>query len=1772
MNTSFPNMKDLVYRSQPTDIALRSLLVGTRRFHVKYFVEHKLSSADKFLCLYISSFPEGRVQTKELGYNLGFDIENNPEKDSFYDEAEDHLYKMILEEVQKWGLIEISNNVVKLTDLGRLSISSGKKYAFYEADADVLEWKSIRNAEGNGVLFFPFVKELGISANYIHKRQLPFEDTYVAFIQQTDRNELIQNLQIQTAEDYIVFEANYAKNPFLGIVTAKVDVDLLQDTEGNYSITFRYGNNECTILNCLYRESINQNEFNKTVKRALYTKLMNDESAILDYQALSPFEDILEIENLLTDHRLDWNDSVLFKLIASNCNADNWRILSRYCDINAIEQSVEEYQKQLDWSTLTLRLSDDFIVNHYHDYPWETQLFTARKPISTSLIEFSLQNYNFENGKDDGQWDWEEIIPLLNFDFIKNNITLIPFDLSLYTRNIKEEQRFLIIEHPEAAWDWNYISMEYPVDFLLNNISCLAGYVNLCDLLDRVFTDSTVIDSIIKSVDFKKAIKDNHDNLIKIYTANNKRYQWSDSVIRFFEETSLILWNSTQYSLGFSRNPSLVWDREFFINHYKDVTNDNDCSYISANIIDNSVIDLAPNFNWDWNLLSKNKVIYDDYDFVRKHTDKINANLVVLNCSSKLIELYFDILDIGSIMLNDIAVQSKVTDSVSIDFIKEKIKCNWDWCKVTRRVYNTIKIDIIGRELWRNKWDWNFLSQKLAIGEILDYAKAYSDRWNWEYVLKRVDIDTLIKNGKWQEIFEILSVKEDSVKEWNYLSSSLPVGYILTQTQYLHFWNWNFVLGRTSEGFLLSEGIVDKIKFIINQIENPERLWEIITEKFSTVNLIEIIRKYSDNSYLWRYSILYSRHDFDAKKYLDENNEYIKWGDFSASDGVNKLFAKAKNKKTRALWLRIFKDYLENPKYNWDFSKMSHLSNILQEPRLFQLDKDWDWDYVSEHASWISFTEGENYFVNKYKDTLNFQLLSSRIDINLTEDAISKFENKGYKWDWHALTNNNFVNYSLKFIKEHIEKPWNWELLSNHPELNNEFVKEYKDKKWNWAIVTARDFFEPSIDILQYIINLGKAIDWKKISLNPKLSLEVIEHYAEYIDWGILIRDNKSFNDIAPNLVHFIKQFESHIIWQELNQRIGQDVPSELINAYPEEINWRNASQSQLINFDVDFVKRYLGKWFWSELINNLKFQRDIPAYKVIFKKQVITTKFIERLQTKVPTPYIYHFTHFYNAIEVIKAKKILSRDRAKELGLLRFDSAGSVVLRSSLAHPYARFYFRPCTPTQYYNEALGADSKLGEYRPKHICDEFGNEYWIDVFKSKYPKALNLGLPKCPVPVFFRFDIEEVLSTMPESCFYSDRNMQSNNPHVYKVLEHPESLCVDYLYDTMANAKQRAKYSGGWNVTEIDNYMKYSQQEFLVKSEFDFSGLKSLKIICYDDQYTDILRRYFADDPICQKIYSYKELNEYELFEKENRSISLSTQMDTSRISTDFMDDYYFDIIGEDLSSVKFDLSCAEVLYEIPPKEIHVKGVIKWTNTNTPFDIFFHDPKARTKDWLIYSNHNGNNSFESKFKVEKEVKEWIDTFENSLSAISLVLNKNLFNSHMLNSYHGIAHTARVLFASYLLSHAINLGKDESNACYIAAIIHDLGKNSDREGAEHGYNSMNLYRDYIYETIHDTSLAVRVLQAVQYHSVADKDCPTKVQNDIIWKVLKDADALDRSRFPGRGCDKSFLRLGIYYTPIGQNIIDLTTYLPIWTQDAIWDNPYNELVNNIKSMTI
>ena len=574
---------------------------------------------------------------------------------------------------------------------------------------------------------------------------------------------------------------------------------------------------------------------------------------------------------------------------------------------------------------------------------------------------------------------------------------------------------------------------------------------------------------------------------------------------------------------------------------------------------------------------------------------------------------------------------------------------------------------------------------------------------------------------------------------------------------------------------------------------------------------------------------------------------------------------------------------------------------------------------------------------------MDFGKLSHRTDIGLTEQIIEKFDKKK-QWDWNALVQNESINFSFEYIDKHEDKPWNWHFLAHREGLPFDVVLSHKEKDWDWHYLSTLDIFVPSVDLLTYLIEHDYEIDWNSVSENKELTGDIIDTFKDKINWNVFVNRCPTLLSIAT--VDFLKKYKDAISWDDFNERLGVDVATEMLQEFANRLNWRFVSLSQKIKFTEELVRKYENKWFWSELMRNIKVQEDIPDFENIFANHRSIVTFTDRIKDYRSNPCIYHFTHFYNAIDVIRSRKILSRDRAEELGLLKYDSAGSVVFRSSKAHKFARFYFRPCTPTQYYNEALGADSQLGYYN------------WRGEWKSKYPKAVGLGLPKCPVPVFFKFDMDEVLAKMPKQCYYSDRNMQSDNPNVYQIIDRPGALGIEYLYSTMEDAYRAAKpdrysrYNREVHLNEMSKVMRYSQQEFLVMSEFDFSEIKSLQIICYDNSYAELLKQIFADDPISEKIVAYGDES---LFERENRRLNLSSSEDNVRLSTDFEDEYYFNITGEEMSEVEFDLSACEVIYDTT-NELRLKGTIAWKKTDIPFNISFVDPKARTKEWLVYQN------------------------------------------------------------------------------------------------------------------------------------------------------------------------------------------------------------------------
>lgn len=99
---------------------------------------------------------------------------------------------------------------------------------------------------------------------------------------------------------------------------------------------------------------------------------------------------------------------------------------------------------------------------------------------------------------------------------------------------------------------------------------------------------------------------------------------------------------------------------------------------------------------------------------------------------------------------------------------------------------------------------------------------------------------------------------------------------------------------------------------------------------------------------------------------------------------------------------------------------------------------------------------------------------------------------------------------------------------------------------------------------------------------------------------------------------------------------------------------------------------------------------------------------------------YAFHFTDVTNAVGILNQDRLWCRQEAVDRGLMQVENADRTVIakRSEFTDGYARFYFRPRTPTQYHNEGA---------RPPHQRKSHGAH--------------------CPVPIFFLFDLEELLVT-----------------------------------------------------------------------------------------------------------------------------------------------------------------------------------------------------------------------------------------------------------------------------------------------------------------------------------------------------------------------------------------------------------------------------------------
>ena len=170
-------------------------------------------------------------------------------------------------------------------------------------------------------------------------------------------------------------------------------------------------------------------------------------------------------------------------------------------------------------------------------------------------------------------------------------------------------------------------------------------------------------------------------------------------------------------------------------------------------------------------------------------------------------------------------------------------------------------------------------------------------------------------------------------------------------------------------------------------------------------------------------------------------------------------------------------------------------------------------------------------------------------------------------------------------------------------------------------------------------------------------------------------------------------------------------------------------------------------------------------------------------------------------------------------------------------------------------------------------------------------------------------------------------------------------------------------------------------------------------------------------------------------------------------------------------------------------------------------------------------------------KLDMKVDMNSSAFQKILDMIS---NSELYKKEFFTSsfQHNIYHIQRVMLFSQIIAQNEGISKKIFTLLLLAAALHDSGRTRDRKDFEHGKNSAEIAKEYIQNNINSISEEdVKIIQiAIEYHTTQEKgkgrinitelkelcqkynvSMANLERIEIISSILKDADALDRTRF-------------------------------------------------------
>lgn len=254
------------------------------------------------------------------------------------------------------------------------------------------------------------------------------------------------------------------------------------------------------------------------------------------------------------------------------------------------------------------------------------------------------------------------------------------------------------------------------------------------------------------------------------------------------------------------------------------------------------------------------------------------------------------------------------------------------------------------------------------------------------------------------------------------------------------------------------------------------------------------------------------------------------------------------------------------------------------------------------------------------------------------------------KIDKYQLVNINNIlenpNITIDFIKKYKNVPWNWKLISKHPNITTQDYFDNINLKWSYT-----DMFKNKnldIDFIKESTNFIKISkhDWNVISENQNISMEDILN-NENLDWNYdYVSNNPNINSyyasifLEKNISLNFYKLSNHIsdikfILKHKNKNWNWNQLSKIVNIKDIDKNinlkWNFSCISENLTVTIDFIRKYFHKnWDFSSLSRN----KNIGVKEIENNLDLPWNWYYITKNTNITIPFVVKYRYKFNTIK----------------------------------------------------------------------------------------------------------------------------------------------------------------------------------------------------------------------------------------------------------------------------------------------------------------------------------------------------------------------------------------------------------------------------------------------------------------------------------------------------------------------------------------------------------